>query len=100
MLIFTKFLGPTDHRGARIKADCGFCKIIVPYRYELHSFGNHADAARQLLIKARIQNTVGPFHPYSYDTGYIFMTSYIGPIDLNLEWPSPGSEPDVEELEP
>jgi hypothetical protein len=34
--IVTKFLGPTNHRGARIKAKCQAGAITVPYDHAVH----------------------------------------------------------------
>lgn len=49
--IVTKYLGPTDHRGARIKArwDGGF--ILVPWDHALDVYGNHRMAAHTLQKK-------------------------------------------------
>lgn len=49
--IQTKFLGPTDFRGARIKASCKRGSIVIPYPYELHHSETHPSAVRALLAK-------------------------------------------------
>lgn len=43
--ITTKFLGPTNHRGSRIKAYAQAGSITVPYDYALNSDDNHKAAA-------------------------------------------------------
>lgn len=49
--IVTKYLGPTDCRGARIKATAFAGSITVPYDYELGIPGAHEAAARALADK-------------------------------------------------
>lgn len=47
----TKFLGPTDHRGERVKArhvNTGR-SVTVPWDHELDTETNHLRAARELL---------------------------------------------------
>lgn len=34
-IIKTKFIGPTNYRGARIKATCQAGSITIPYSYDL-----------------------------------------------------------------
>jgi hypothetical protein len=47
----TKFLGPTDHRGSRVKATHLKTKesVTLPWIHELDSADNHARAARVLF---------------------------------------------------
>ncbi len=49
--IRTKYLSPTDTRGARIKAECAAGAITVGYRHELSIEANHSQAAEQLQAK-------------------------------------------------
>lgn len=49
--INTKFLGPTNYRGSRVKASCEAGSIIVSWDYGLDSDENHMDAANQLREK-------------------------------------------------
>lgn len=49
--ITTKYLGPTDHRGARIKASASAGSITIPYSHELGPQGSHEAAARALADK-------------------------------------------------
>lgn len=46
--IKTKYLAPTNHRGARIKATCDAKSITVSYAYELSIEENHRLAAIEL----------------------------------------------------
>lgn len=49
--IVTKYIGPTNHRGARIKATAFAGSITVPYAYELGIPAAHEAAARALADK-------------------------------------------------
>jgi hypothetical protein len=57
--IFTKYLGPTNSRGARIKAyradagtgQVGAASMTVSYDYALDSYDNHAAAVEALVAK-------------------------------------------------
>lgn len=45
--IRTVFLGPTNSRGARVKATCAAGSVTVPYEYE----GNPHEVAAQALLE-------------------------------------------------
>lgn len=49
--IVTKYLGPTDFRGARIKATASAGSITIPYDSALDIEVNHFNAARALANK-------------------------------------------------
>lgn len=50
--ILTKYLGPTNYRGARIKAyDSDGNSATIPFPYELNTEGRHRKAAEALLDK-------------------------------------------------
>jgi len=50
--IRTKYLAPTDRRGARIKADAGLGRTTtIAYRYDLDHEGRHDAAALALCRK-------------------------------------------------
>lgn len=49
--IITKYLGPTNSRGARIKAECGRGKIFFSYPYELSGDEVHRAAVKALISK-------------------------------------------------
>lgn len=48
--ITTKYLGPTNHRGSRIKARTytGRCSVTVQWEYGISASENHAAAAKAL----------------------------------------------------
>lgn len=47
--IETKFLGPTNTRGARVKAACEAGSVTMSWDYGLNTEGNH-DAALEALV--------------------------------------------------
>lgn len=50
--IETKYIGPTNHRGARIKATATHgASVTVPYPHELSESDRHSLAARKLAAK-------------------------------------------------
>jgi hypothetical protein len=49
--IVTKYLGPTNYRGARIKATCNAKSITVSRDRGLNISANHAAAARELALQ-------------------------------------------------
>jgi len=49
--IVTKYLPPTNFRGARIKAKAEAGEVIVPWDYGLNVDENHRKAATVLLFK-------------------------------------------------
>lgn len=49
--ITTKFLGPTNHRGARIKATAAAGTITIDWDYSINSDRNHDAAAKALAAK-------------------------------------------------
>lgn len=46
--ITTRFVAPTNRRGARVKASADAGSIFVPWDYSLGASGNHIAAARAL----------------------------------------------------
>lgn len=49
--IITKFLGPTNSRGSRVKATADAGSIIVSWDHRLNSDENHRAAAEALCVK-------------------------------------------------
>lgn len=50
--IETKYIGPTDHRGARIKATATMGEAVtISYPYDLSEVEQHALAVRKLAAK-------------------------------------------------
>lgn len=74
-MIRTRYLGPTNTRGARIKAWSGSRSVTIPYPYELSTEDAHAEAASWLHDKLH-KHDEGRFE-YAVtrnerDDGYIF----------------------------
>lgn len=68
--IITKYLGPTNFRGSRIKAKCYGGSVTVSYRCELNTDQNHLEAAKALQAKMGWTNKlIGG----SLDNGYVFI---------------------------
>ena len=49
--IQTRFYGPTNHKGARIKAECAAGSVFVSYEYGLSTDKAHWEAAKALIVK-------------------------------------------------
>lgn len=49
--ILTKYLAPTNSRGARIKATCERGSITIPWSYEMRNSDSHIHAAKKLVEK-------------------------------------------------
>lgn len=49
--ISTKYLAPTNHKGARIKATCDAGSVTIAWEYEISDLQNYAEAARALCLK-------------------------------------------------
>ncbi len=49
--IVTKYLGPTNVRGSRIKAKCQAGSVTLSWEYGLNSMNNHLAAAKALATK-------------------------------------------------
>jgi hypothetical protein len=49
--IFTKFLGPTNSRGSRVKASADAGSVTVSWDHALNSSENHRAAAMALAVK-------------------------------------------------
>ena len=72
--IFTKYLGPTNTRGGRIKAwakSGGKLSVTIQYPHELSQSQAHAEAALALLNK--MGWTCGILHQAHVDSGCVFI---------------------------
>lgn len=49
--IVTKYLGPTNHRGARVKASAEAGSLVVSWNHDLSEPENHRQAAEELASK-------------------------------------------------
>jgi hypothetical protein len=71
-IIKTRFLGPTNNRGARIKATCRCGSVTIPYAYEA-SGGDAHWLAVQALIKKFDLKWGNKFTVGSDNDGYYFI---------------------------
>ena len=83
--ITTKYLGPTNQRGARIVARAFAGKVTVPWDYSENVMANHAAAAKALAEK--YQWTGGRWHGGGLpdDTGYCFVHELPGSIAFTVD---------------
>lgn len=79
--IITKWLGPTNHRGSRVKASAGWGDyhrtLTVGWNYALGVEANHRNAA---LALAKKLGWSGPWTGGEIETGYVFVRSFNGGI--------------------
>lgn len=70
--ITTKYIGPTNHRGARVKASCQSGSIMVPWDHALNSEENHRAAMWELAKTFRYQEG-GEWVGGGVSSGYVFV---------------------------
>ena len=72
--IVTKYIGPSNVRGARIKATADAGSVIVPKKYELNTEDAHAYAALALARKFGWKGTlIMGGMPDKTGYGYVFV---------------------------
>lgn len=72
--ITTKYIGPSNTKGARIKATCGGQSLTLGYRHDLSGSGVHAVAAMALARKLGFDKS--PSWTWGeIDGGYVFVRS-------------------------
>jgi hypothetical protein len=73
--IVTKYLGPTNSRGSRVKATCQAGSITVSWDDAWDVFPNHRAAALALVKKLGWDSYPGTWHDGCLpdDTGYVFV---------------------------
>lgn len=70
--ITTKYLGPTNHRGARIKASAQAGSVTVSWDHSMSPQQNHVEAARALALVYGWDGVwIGGALPHG--TGYAFV---------------------------
>jgi len=73
--ITTKYLGPTDYKGSRIKAKSARGSLTVHYNDALNTEDNHREAAEALIAKLDWAKLGGVWHQGGLpdDDGYCFV---------------------------
>lgn len=71
--IETRYLGPTNNRGGRIKASAWGGSVTVGYDYALDGQGNHRAAADALIAKMGWNGTYAQGGNAKGDGGYYFV---------------------------
>ncbi len=72
-IIRTKYLGPTDHKGGRIKASIGPDAVTLPYDHALSGSGNHKTAAHALATKLGLEGSWARYTDHATGDGYVFV---------------------------
>lgn len=71
--IVTKYLGPTNFRGSRVKATCDAGSITLGWDHSLNSEDNHTRAAQALADKLGWKGTmIGGGLPAGNGNAYVF----------------------------
>lgn len=73
--ILTRYLGPTNCRGARIKAECYSDSVTIPYPHELSGEEVHRAAALALIAKINKRCPQSPW-PTEFVTGCLPSQEY------------------------
>jgi len=64
--IVTKFIGPSNYLGSRVKATSEAGRVTTPYDHELSLDENHVAAARALCKKFGCHGSSGDRHRYLF----------------------------------
>jgi hypothetical protein len=72
--IITKYIGPSNTRGSRIKASCSAGSITIGYPHEQSIQGAHAAAAMALVRKLGWQS-YGDWQCGGVETGFVFVNT-------------------------
>lgn len=70
--IITKYLGPTNSRGSRVKASCEAGSVTIDWNDALDSLENHAAAALALATKLQWTER-NQFIPGGLSNGFVFV---------------------------
>jgi len=72
-IIKTKYLSPTNHRGARIKAMVGHYTATIPYDDAFNELPNHFHAVQALLLVNGLDWNIDKLG-YGCDDNYYYFT--------------------------
>lgn len=75
MLVTTKYFGPTNHKGSRIKATAKRVSksVTIPYPYELDAREAHQTALAELCTRNNWPLSEWITEPNENGTGYVFI---------------------------
>ena len=72
--IFTRYIGPTNTKGSRIKASARGLSVTIPLDYALGLVERHEAAARALMVKLGWQSDASALAGETPDgRGYVFV---------------------------
>ena len=71
-VIKTKYIGPSNTRGSRIKASMNKFSVIIPYPHEFSYEVCHFQAVKALVLKHDLQVDIDNMGYGSDDNGYYF----------------------------
>lgn len=71
--IVTRYIGPTNHRGSRVKAFCEAGEFTMPWDYELSVEQNHAKAMVFLCGRLMWDSRNYVCGSLPANTGYVFV---------------------------
>lgn len=74
VVIKTKYIGPTNTRGARIKASANGFTVTVSYRYDLSHEKRHFEAVKALVAKHELEWDISSMGYGSDENGDCFFT--------------------------
>lgn len=70
--IKTRYIGPTNTKGSRVKASAGCCSIVRPWDYGFNAADNHANVAEELANSLGWNNDL--FQGDFSADGYVFVS--------------------------
>lgn len=79
--IETRYFGPTDSKGSRVKATCEAGSVTLSWDDGKDSTGNHDAAARNLILRLGWDNAKrGAWYRGAVkgSRGYVYVCSYMG----------------------
>ena len=83
--IVTKFFGPTNHHGSRVKATCQVGSVTIAWDHALDSEANHKAAARELARKLGWSGTwYGGGNPDGKGNTYVRYDGHYGSFGLSV----------------
>ena len=72
VVIKTKYIGPSNSRGSRIKASANGFSVTIPYDYSLNSEFLHFKAVQELVKKHKLEWDISNMGFGSDDQGFYF----------------------------